>query len=458
MVRQKKVLSVFSLVMINIIAVDSLRTLPISAEYGFSLVFFYLVGALIFFIPVALVAAELATGWPQTGGIYVWVREAFGRRAGFITIWLQWIYNVVWYPTILAFIASTCSYLFAPELANDKHYLVLMILALFWLATLVNCFGMKTSSLISTFGAIFGTLLPMILIIVLGCIWLSSDNPIHITISYDNFFPDLSSIRNLVLFSGVLFGLLGIEMSAVHAEEVKNPQRDYPKALLYSTVIILTTLILGSLAIAIVVPQKQLSLVSGLIEAFDFFFRAYNLNWMTPVIAVLIIFGGLSGVAAWVIGPTKGMLVAARDGLLPNQFAKTNRYGAPVAILITQGLIFTVLSTVFIMMESLNASYWMLSALTAQLALLVYVLMFAAVIKLRYLKPEVKRSYTIPGGKPIIWIVSCIGLATCLFTIGLGFIPPSQITIINVFFYEGFLIGGMVIFVLIPWILSKIHH
>ncbi|MDP3269259.1 MAG: amino acid permease, partial [Legionella sp.] len=135
----KKVLNVFSLVMINIIAVDSLRTLPISAKLGLSLISYYIVAAFAFFIPVALVAAELATAYPNTGGIYVWVREAFGKRAGFITIWLQWIYNVVWYPTMLAFIAATLSYLIAPDLANNKFYLLGTALSLFWLFTLLNC-------------------------------------------------------------------------------------------------------------------------------------------------------------------------------------------------------------------------------------------------------------------------------------------------------------------------------
>ena len=96
----KKTLGAFGLAMINVIAVDSLRSLPFSAEYGFSLVFFYILAAITFFFPTALVAAELATGWPNKGGIYVWVREAFGERWGFLVIWLQWIYNVVWYPTI----------------------------------------------------------------------------------------------------------------------------------------------------------------------------------------------------------------------------------------------------------------------------------------------------------------------------------------------------------------------
>ena len=132
----KKVLSVFSLVMINVIAVDSLRTLPISAKLGAALISYYIVAALAFFIPVALVAAELATAFPKTGGIYIWVREGFGKKAGFITIWLQWIYNVVWYPTILAFIAATIAYLFEPSLANNKTYLLITVLGLFWLFTI----------------------------------------------------------------------------------------------------------------------------------------------------------------------------------------------------------------------------------------------------------------------------------------------------------------------------------
>src|ERR1700733_1673657 len=157
---KKKVLSVFSLVMINVIAVDSLRTLPISAKLGLPLISYYLVAALTFFIPVALVAAELATAYPNTGGLYVWVREAFGRRGGFITICLQWIFNVVWYPTILAFIAATLSYLFAPQLANNKFYLLATALSLFWIFTLLNCFGMRLSSIVSVIGASMGTILP----------------------------------------------------------------------------------------------------------------------------------------------------------------------------------------------------------------------------------------------------------------------------------------------------------
>ncbi|WP_298625179.1 amino acid permease [uncultured Legionella sp.] len=456
MSHSKKVLSVFSLVMINIIAVDSLRTLPISAKLGLSLISYYIIAAFAFFIPVALVAAELATAYPNTGGIYVWVREAFGRRAGFITIWLQWIYNVVWYPTMLAFIAATLSYLIAPQLANNKFYLLGTALSLFWLFTLLNCFGMKLSSIVSIVGATIGTVLPMLIIILLAMLWMIQGKPTAVNYP-SSWLPDFSSFGNVALFSAVLFGLIGMEMSAVHAEEVKNPQRDYPRALFYSTLVIISTLSLGSLAIVIVVPNDSLSVVSGLIDAYAIFFASYKMPWMTYVIAVLIILGGLSGVSAWIIGPTKGLLVSARDGSLPARFARVNKHGAPVTILITQGVIFTILSTIFIFLDSINAAYWILSDLSAQMALLVYIIMFAAAVKLRYSKPDHPRGYTIPGGNIVMWFVAGTGILCCIAAMIVGFIPPSQIPIGNVYLFEGFLIGGLILFVLIPWLLAKRH-
>lgn len=452
--QSKRVLSVFSLVMINVIAVDSLRTLPLTAKLGLPLISYYLLAAIAFFIPVALVAAELATAFPETGGIYVWVREAFGRRVGFITIWLQWIYNIVWYPTILAFIAATFAYLFAPELANNKTYLLISIVILFWLFTCLNCFGMKLSGFVSIIGASIGTLLPMIGIILLGLTWFIQGRPLEIE-APSSWLPDFSSLGNLSLFSAVLFGLLGMEMSAVHAEEVKNPQRDYPRALLYSTVIIFSTLVLGSLAIVIVVPASKLSVVSGFIDAYAVFFHTYHMPWMTAVIAGFIILGGLSGVSAWIIGPTKGLLVAARDGCLPQSLARVNRHGAPIVILILQGIIFTLLTSVMVLFESINAAYWILSDLCAQMALLVYVFMFAAAIKLRYSRSYPTGAYRIPGGNGVMWLVAGAGMLCSLLAILIGFVPPTQIKIENTFIFESFLMGGLIIFVFFPWIAAK---
>lgn len=440
-----KTLGIFSIVMINVIAVDSLRSLPFSAEFGFTLVFYYLLASITFFIPTALVSAELATGWPNKGGIYVWVREAFGDLAGFIIIWLQWVYNIVWYPTILSFIGGAIAYLINPALANSKVYMLLVIIVIFWSATLINFYGMRTSSLVSTLGALFGTLFPMLFIICLGITWLALGNPLQIQFSYNDFFPVLTEPASLAFLTAVLFGLVGMEMSAVHADEVKNPGRVYPRAILYSTIIIFISLVLSSLAIAMVVPKRELNVVTGLVQAYQIFFSAYHMNWMGPVITLLIILGGVGSVATWIIGPTKGLLIAAQDGSVPPLFGNVNKQGVPVTLLIFQATIFTILCAVFLLMPTVSSSYWVLTAMTAQLAMFVYLALFAAALVLRFKHPEVQRQFKIPGGKIGLTVVCALGILSSIGAILLGFVPPSQLSIGNVVTYEAILILGIVI-------------
>ncbi len=451
---ERKSLTVFSLMMINVIAVDSLRSLTAGAEYGLALLFFYLIAALLFFIPTILVTAELATGWPNTGGVYVWVRAAFGPRWGFFTIWLQWIYNVVWYPTIFAFIAGVLAYLIHPEWANNKTYMLSVILASIWIATLINCVGLKTSALFSTIGAIFGTILPMILIAALGFIWLFLGKPTQIHFSLHDFLPNRASFDHLAFLTNILFGLMGMEMSAVHAGDVKNPQRDYPRALFFSGIIILTTLVCACLAIAVVIPAPQLNLVSGLLDAFNIFFAEFHLKWLVPIIAILIIVGSLSGAAAWIIGPARGLYVSTEDNDLPKFLQKTNKKLMPIGILITQGVIVTGLSMIFLVMPTVNSSYWLLSNLTAQLALLFYILMFAAAIRLRYKHGNIARAYKIPGGQWGMCLVAGIGILACVGTIIFGFIPPKQVVGDSIKTYEMLLVAGMIIFCLPPFLLQ----
>ncbi|MBM3191349.1 MAG: amino acid permease, partial [Chlamydiae bacterium] len=271
----KRVLGLFQIIMINVIAVDSIRTLSFSAEYGFSLLFYYLIAALTFFIPSALVSAELASGWPSTGGIYIWVREAFGKNCSLIVIWLEWICNVVWFPTILALIGGVIAYFFDPALAVNKLYMTSIILVIFWGVTYINCLGMTASSWLSIVSAIIGTILPMLFIAALGVVWCFQKHPMEISFSWSSFFPSKGHMDNLAFLSNILFGLIGLDMAATHAAEMKNPRKDYPKALAVSVVIILSTIVLASLAIAMTVPNKDLNLVTGPLQALTIFFDKF---------------------------------------------------------------------------------------------------------------------------------------------------------------------------------------
>jgi glutamate:GABA antiporter len=450
MAKSKRVLSVFTLVTINIVAIDSLRSLPINAQYGYSIIFFYLLAAIVFFIPCTLVAAELATGWPRRGGAYVWVREAFGKRWGFVAIWLQWIYNVVWYPTILVFIATSLANLIHPAWVDSRVYMVVAVLVIFCLATLLNSFGMRLSGWLSEMGAVLGTIIPMTLISILGIIYVCVHH-LAVPFTWHTVMPDLHHLSNLSFLVVVVFSLMGIEMSGVHAEDVKRPERDYPRALLISACLILTTLILSSLAVAVVMPAGSISLVDGLNQAFKAFFEQYHMGWFYPIIEVLIVVGGFGGMAAWVLGPAKGLFVAAQDRCAPRAFIKANRFGAPHVLLCWQAIIVLILSSAFLIMPSVNSAYWLLSDLTAQLAVLYYATLFVSTIRLRYSQPKRREhAFQIPGGKWGAWGVCLLGLLACFGVLAIGFIPPDNVKIGHIWLYEGALIAGIVILVALP--------
>lgn len=177
----KKRLSVFTLSMMTVAAVCSLRGLPMMAREGLSMIFYILFSTLIFLIPASLVAAELGGAFSkESGGVYTWVKAAFGSRWGFTAIWLQWIQNVVWYPTVLGFAAGALAYLFMdPTLANSGVYTGSVILIAYWGATFITLAGTEIVSKVTKYGVLLGTVLPGILIIVLGLLWVNMGNPLE---------------------------------------------------------------------------------------------------------------------------------------------------------------------------------------------------------------------------------------------------------------------------------------
>lgn len=455
--KSKKTLGVFALTMINVIAIDNLRSLPASANFGFSLVTYYVIATLFFFIPVALISAELATVWPNKGGIYVWVKQAFGELWGFFVIWLQWIFNVVWYPTQLTFVATVAANLIDPSLANNQWYTICMITTIFWLSTFINCFGMRISSMVSIIGAIIGTIIPMTVIIFAGIYWLWQGFPINTDISWISLWPDFHKQNNLAFLIAMVFGLVGIEMSAVHADEVKNPEHSYPRAILYSTLIIFLTLVFASLAIAIIVPNNHLDLINGLSQAFNLVLPSSIRSWANPILNICIIIGATSAVATWVIGPTKGLLVAAEDDHAPKWILKKNKYDVPVYILLGQAILFTLLSVFYVFLP-VKTAYFLLTILATQLSLILYVVFFAASLALRKKRNSLKHGYKIPGGTPMVWVLACLGITTCICVIILGFIIPEDLEITNLYTYILSLLIGIPVLCLPPFIIHYFNQ
>ena len=452
MTKPSRVLGTFTLAMITMAAIVSLRNLPLNAELGFSAVFFLCLAAIIFFIPSALIIAELASTWPRAGGCYVWVGEAFGKPLAFVALWLSWMASVAWFPAILAFTATMLAHMLAPlipGLENNSIFILLCMLSVFWLTTLSNFCGIEFSGFLSSAGVLAGTLIPGALIIVFGLAWIFAGKPSYIPLSLESLIPDCK-LDNLTLFAGVVLGLAGVELAAYHIREAKNPQKNYPHALLLASVLILVVYILGTLAIAVVVPQYDLSLASGLVQAFTVFFNQVGLPWLTPLMAAFLLCGALAGINAWVIGPAKGMLVVAQDGFLPPWLCKVNKHGVPTALLIMQAVVGSVLALVFIYISN-NTSIWILTALSAQFTCVTYILIFCASIKLRHSQSAVVRPFRVAA----LWLVASSGILACLFSFLIVYVPHAKLVTINTVTYVLLLLSAFVLLVIPAVILIR---
>ncbi len=450
----RRALGVFSIAMITAGSVDSIRNLPATALFGSSVIFFFTLAAIFFLLPCALIAAELGSTMVENRGVYSWVKQAFGKRSAFLAIWFQWIENLFYYPTILSFIAGTIGFLISPELAHNRFYLIAVILVSFWGMTIVNLFGMKSSAWFANFCTLGGLILPMAVIIGLGVAWIAKGEPMNISFDFQALLPHPNS-GMWVAITGIILSYCGMEIACVHSGEVKNPQRDYPRAMLLATVLIYITLILGSLAIAVVLPNQQISLVAGIMQAFSAFFSAYHLRWILPFVALMLVIGGLGSVNNWIIAPTRGLQVAFKEGGFNSFWHKENKYGAPVMLLVLQGIIASIVSLAFLLLPSVNGSYWYLTAMASILYMLMYFYMFAAAIRLRYLKIERKKGFMIPGGNYGMWLVGVIGLIGSVGAFVIGFMPPTHVDIGSVWQYEIMLVLGTVIMSVPPLFLYR---
>ncbi len=451
-------LSVMTLAIMNITAVVSLRGLPAEATYGLSSAFYYLFAAIVFLIPTALVAAELAAMFAdKQGGVFRWVGEAMGPRTGFLAIWLQWIESTIWYPTVLTFGAVSIAFIGLDTshdmlLASNKVFTLCAVLIIYWAATFIALKGLGWVGKIAKIGGLVGTIIPAGLLIVLGIIYISTGGHNYMDMS-QGFFPDLTKFDNLVLASSIFLFYAGMEMMGIHVMDVKNPSKNYPKAIFIGSLITVLIFVLGTFSLGFIIPAKDINLTQSLLIGFDNYFHYLKMSWASPVIAVALMFGVLAGVLTWVSGPSKGIFTVGKAGYLPPFFQKTNKSGIQKNILLIQGGLVTILSLLFVVMPSVQSFYQILSQLTVLLYLIMYLLMFSSAIVLRYRMPKQARPFRIGKGNFLMWLIAGVGFCGALLAFVLSFIPPSQIKTGSNTVWFSVLIIGCIVVVAAPFII-----
>lgn len=458
-------LGVMTLAIMNIAAVVSLRGLPAEAIYGLSSAFYYLFAAIVFLVPTSLIAAELAAMFSdKEGGVFRWVGEAYGKRVGFLAIFLQWIESTIWYPTVLTFGAVSIAYIGMDTssdalIASNKVFTLVTVLIIYWVATFISLKGLGWVGKVSKIGALVGTIIPAGLLIIFGIIYLSTGGHNNMDMS-QSFFPDLSNLDNLVLASGIFLFYAGMEMMGIHVMDVKDPApKNYVKAILMGAIVTVLIFVLGTFSLGVIIPEKDINLTQSLLVGFDNYLHYLHLHWASPVIAIALMFGVLAGVLTWVAGPSKGIFSVGKAGFLPPFFQKTNKIGVQKNILYIQGGIVTLLALLFVVMPSVQSFYQILSQLTVLLYLIMYMLMFSAAIILRYKMPKAARPFAIgKKNNGLIWFVGGLGFCGSLLAFILSFIPPSQINTGNNTVWFAVLIIGCLLFVAIPFIIYAMRR
>ncbi|HEU5471660.1 MAG TPA: APC family permease [Actinophytocola sp.] len=434
-----------ALAMLTTGSVASLRAAPTMAVYGLACVFLYLVPAILFLLPQAMVAAELASGW--SGGVYRWVSEGVSGPMGLLAVWCQFAMTIFYYPTLLAYVASTLAYVIDPALASNGVYTGAVIVIVYWAGVFVSAKGMKEVAKLASNGLVIGTLIPGVLLVVMGIVYLLQGNPSEAPMDVDHLLPAWTGIASLVLIVNNFLSYSGMEMNAVHVNELKNPAKEFPKAMFVAMGLVLLIFILPALAVAWVVPLDTISLTAGIMQAFTIFFAHFGLEFLVPIIAIALVCAATGGMLGWLAGPSKGLLLIGRQkGYLPPYFQKTNKQGIQTNILVSQGALTTVIALMYAFIPDVSSAYWILSVMTTQVYLIVYVLMFIAAMRLRKSQPDHPRGYRAPA----LTLLCVVGALSSLAAFAIGFVPPSQFGGGGAGTYALLILAGIVLIGLLP--------
>ena len=455
-VKKPVVIGMMAFAVMNFMTVVSLRGLPAQAEYGLVSIFYYIFAAVVFLIPTALVAAELASAFPKQGGMFRWVGEAFGPKWGFAAIYWQWQAWVLWLPAVLVFGAAALAFTMWPQsfdtaLAANKIFSLAILLILSWAITVFTFRGIQASVKLGTFSGIFGTIVPGAILILLGCVYVATGHPVQMSLK-TGFLPDFGNWHSMVLAASIFLFYAGMEMQAVHVKNLKNPSRDYPLSILIATIMTVVIFVLGTLAVGVVIPHKSINLSASLLVAYRDLWAVLGVPWLGNVMALMLAVGVIGQVTVVTAGPSTGLLAVAKAGYLPKLMQRTNANGVSVPILVLQGLIVTFLCLIFVVMPSVQSVFQILSQISNIMFLTMYIVMFLAAIALRYSQPNIKRPFKIPGGNFGMWLVGLVGLAGALISGGLSFAPPTQIGTGSASVYVGILVAATAVEIAIPFI------
>ncbi|MGI9295240.1 MAG: APC family permease [Pseudomonadales bacterium] len=410
-----KTLKQRDMVLFTVSAILLLDTLAAAASVGASSVFWWLFLGTVFFIPFALICAEMGCSYPEQGGIYAWIRDAFGGRWASRATWCYWINTAVWMPAIYILFAGVFKQMFFPEL--ELGWQIMIGIALTWIAVLVNVVALDIGKWVPNVGAVLKVLI--FLAVIGGAINYTQQHGMANPLNWDTLKPDWGN--SLQYIPAIIYGMLGFELVSAGSEEMNDPARDVPRAIFMSGAIIIVLYLFGTMAVLAAIPAGEINLVEGLIDTLALFFGGSPAGEaIVVVLGVAAMYTFFSNGVTWALGCNRAAAEAALEGELPKIFAvESKTRGTPVGAAVLMGIASTLTLGLYGFMSGSNEDlFWSLFAFSAVIFLLPYQGMLLAFVKMRVVDADHPRPYKIPGSL----LVARIASAICMLVLGLAIV------------------------------------
>ncbi len=427
-----RALGLWDVVFMNVVAVVGLRWVARGARTGPASVTLWLLAWLAFFIPLTAAVAELSSRYPEQGGIYAWVRRAFGAGHGFICGWCLWVNNLFYFPSVLLFGAANFAAIGGPRwewLGASRWYAVVFVIIGIWFTAGISIVGLRIGKWLQNAGSI-GIWIPAGLLIGCGLFALfrfGSATPFHAR----DMVPRGELLDTISLWSAMCFAFSGFEITSLVGQEVKNPQRTIPLGILIAGGATTIIYIVGSASVLFAIPFSSLRELSGITDAVGLVTARVGIYGVGALTGALLTLNALAGTASWTAGSARVPFAAGVDSVMPRSFARLHaRYRTPHVALVVQALASSVifLSSVFVTIAgratSIQDAYDILVNLTILIYFIPYMYLFAALVRLRPLADAPANAPLIPMGRRATWTVSAVGFMATFIALALTFVPP----------------------------------